>query len=49
MMRGRGYQVAGGPVPYSPPDLVGKLVLVDVRDNLKPVFVQKELCRQIAK
>ena len=49
MMRARGYQVAVGPLPNSPPDLAGKLVLVDVRDNLKPVFVQKELCQQIDK
>ena len=47
MMRSRGYTVAVGSVPNTPPHLVGKLVLVDVRDDLKPVFVQKELCRQI--
>ena len=45
MMRARGHQVAVGPLPGSPPDLVGKAVVVDVRDNLKPVFVRAELCR----
>ena len=45
MMRARGHQVVVGPLPGSPPDLVGKAVLVDVRDNLKPVFVRAELCR----
>ena len=45
MMRMRGHQVTVGPLPGSPPDLVGKAVVVDVRDDLKPVFVRAELCR----
>lgn len=49
MMRARGYQVTLGLPEGFPPELSGKVVQVKVRENMAPVFVREEICRQIDK
>lgn len=47
MMRGRGYDVTLGLPEGFPAELSGKVVMVKVRENMSPVFVLEEICRQI--
>jgi hypothetical protein len=47
MMRARGHQPTLGPPPALPPDLVGKVVMVKVRDGRAPVFVRNDVCAQL--
>lgn len=49
MMRERGYHVTLGLPEGFPAELSGKVVLVKVRENMAPVFVREEICRQIDK
>lgn len=49
MMRERGHHVTLGLPEGFPAELAGKVVLVKVRENMAPVFVRKEICRQIDK
>ena len=47
MMSKRGYLVTQGLPEGFPAELSGKVVLVRVRENMAPVFVREEICRQI--
>lgn len=45
MMRSRGYSVTTGLPDGFPLELSGKAVMVRVRENMAPVFVREEVCR----
>ena len=47
MMRARGHQPTVGPPPALAPDLVGKVVMVKVRDDRALVFVRNDVCAQL--
>jgi len=51
MMRERGEQVVIGPLAEPPndipPDIVGKIVQVQVGKRVAPIFVTEEICRNI--
>lgn len=49
MMRERGYDVVLSLPEGFPAELAGKAVMVRVRENMAPVFVRHELCRNIDK
>ena len=45
LMRARGHQVTVGPAPGFPPELIGKVVMVTIRSDRAPIFVQSDVCR----
>jgi hypothetical protein len=51
MMRERGEQVVIGPLTEAPneiqPDIIGKIVQVQVGKRAAPIFVTEEICRNI--
>jgi hypothetical protein len=49
MMRDRGYEVTMGLPEGFPAEMAGKFVQVRVRDNMAPIFVREETCRQVDK
>ncbi len=49
MMRERGYHVTLSLPEGFPAESSGKVVMVKVRENMSPVFVQEDICRQMNK
>jgi hypothetical protein len=49
MMSDRGYEVTMGLPEGFPAEMAGKFVQVRVRDNMAPIFVREETCRQVDK
>jgi len=49
MMRERGYRVTLSLPEGFPSEFSGKVVMVKVRENMSPVFVREDFCRQVNK
>jgi hypothetical protein len=47
MLRARGESPTLGLPPRFPPDMTGKVVMVQVRPDRAPVFVREDVCRQL--